>query len=136
SDLRLVLNVEDIAEAIKEAFHIATTGRPGPVLVDIPRDVQQQICEFEYPDTMKLPGYHPETEGEPEQITAAAELIAHAERPVILAGHGVVISRAWDELVHLAETAQIPVITTLLGLGGFPGTHDLNLGMPGMHGMY
>ena len=132
----LVLNVEDIAQAIKEAFHIATTGRPGPVLVDIPRDVQQQVCEFEYPQTIRLPGYHPETEGDPEQIERAAELIAHAERPVILAGHGVVISRAWDELVQLAETAQIPVITTLLGLGGFPGTHDLNLGMPGMHGMY
>ncbi len=132
----LVLNVEDIAGAIKEAFHIATTGRPGPVLVDIPRDIQQQECEFEYPDTMKLPGYHPETEGDAEEIEHAAELIAQAERPVILAGHGVVISRAWNELVQLAETAQIPVITTLLGIGGFPGTHDLNLGMPGMHGMY
>ena len=132
----LVLNVEDIAGAIKEAFHIATTGRPGPVLVDIPRDVQQQQCEFEYPEEVHLPGYSPTTQGDPAQIHRAAELIGQSERPVILAGHGVVISRAWDELVELAEKAQIPVITTLLGLGGFPGTHELNMGMPGMHGMY
>ena len=132
----LVLNVEDIAMAIKEAFHIATTGRPGPVLVDIPRDVQQQEAEFKYPDSVDLPGYQPPSQGDPRQIKRAAQLIADSERPVILAGHGVVISRAWDELVHLAETAQIPVITTLLGIGGFPGTHDLNMGMPGMHGMY
>ncbi len=132
----LVLNAEDIAGAIKEAFHIATTGRPGPVLVDIPRDVQQQEAEFEYPESVNLAGYQPQVEGEPRQIKRAVRLIADAERPVILAGHGVVISRAWDELVHLAETAQIPVITTLLGLGGFPGTHSLNMGLPGMHGMY
>jgi acetolactate synthase-1/2/3 large subunit len=131
-----VLNVEDIATAIKEAFHIATTGRPGPVLVDIPRDVQQQEAEFKYPDSVDLPGYRPPSEGDPRQIKRAAQLIADSERPVILAGHGVIISRAWDELVHLAETAQIPVITTLLGIGGFPGTHELNMGMPGMHGMY
>ena len=132
----LVLNVEDIATAIKEAFHIATTGRPGPVLVDIPRDVQQQETEFKYPDSVNLPGYEPPAHGDARQIKRAAQLIADAERPVILAGHGVIISRAWDELVHLAETAQIPVITTLLGIGGFPGTHKLNMGMPGMHGMY
>jgi acetolactate synthase-1/2/3 large subunit len=132
----LVLNVEDIAGAIKEAFHVATTGRPGPVLVDIPRDVQQQEAEFKYPDGVNLPGYEPPVEGDERQIKRAAQLIAESERPVILAGHGVVISRAWDELVQLAETAQIPVITTLLGIGGFPGTHALNMGMPGMHGMY
>jgi acetolactate synthase-1/2/3 large subunit len=132
----LVLNVEDIAGAIREAFHIATTGRPGPVLVDIPRDVQQQLAEFDYPSEVNLPGYKPVTEGDPRQIERAAKLIAESERPLILAGHGVVISRAWDELVELSEKAQIPVITTLLGIGGFPGTHELNLGMPGMHGMY
>jgi len=132
----LVLNVEDIASSIKEAFHIATTGRPGPVLVDIPRDVQQQEAEFKYPETVNLPGYQPPMVGDPRQIKRAAQLIAESERPVILAGHGVVISRAWDQLVQLAETAQIPVITTLLGIGGFPGTHELNMGMPGMHGMY
>ena len=132
----LVLNVEDIAPAIREAFQIATTGRPGPVLVDIPRDVQQQSAEFEYPDSVTLRGYNPATRGDQRQIERAAKLIADSERPLILSGHGVVISRAWDELVELSEKAQIPVITTLLGLGGFPGTHELNLGMPGMHGMY
>ena len=132
----LVLNVEDIAQAIREGFHIATTGRPGPVLIDIPRDVQQQTAEFDYPSEVNLPGYRPVTEGDPRQIERAAKLIAESERPLILSGHGVVISRAWDELVELAEKAQIPVITTLLGIGGFPGTHELNMGMPGMHGMY
>jgi acetolactate synthase-1/2/3 large subunit len=132
----LVLNVEDIAGALREAFHIATTGRPGPVLVDIPRDVQQQTCEFDYPDTVNLRGYDPIVKGEPQLIDRAARLIAESERPLILAGHGVVISRAWDELKELAERADIPVITTLLGIGGFPATHELYMGMPGMHGMY
>ena len=132
----LVLDVEDIAPAIAEAFHIATTGRPGPVLIDIPRDVQQQLAEFHYPEKVDLPGYQPTVKGHPQQVKKAAQLIAEAEKPVILAGHGVVISRAADELKELAEKAQIPVITTLLGLGGFPGTHELFMGMPGMHGMY
>src|SRR6185295_14154868 len=101
SDLRLVLNVEDIAEAIKEAFHIATTGRPGPVLVDIPRDVQQQMCEFEYPETVNLPGYKPVTMGDPVQIKRAAELIGESQKPIIFSGHGVVISHAWDQVVEL-----------------------------------
>jgi acetolactate synthase-1/2/3 large subunit len=132
----LVLDVEDIAPTIAEAFHIATTGRPGPVLVDIPRDVQQQLAEFHYPDKVSLPGYQPTTKGHPQQVKKAAQLIAESEKPLILAGHGVVISRAAEELKELAEKAQIPVITTLLGLGGFPGSHELYLGMPGMHGMY
>ena len=132
----LILNVEDIAPTLREAFYIATTGRPGPVLVDIPRDIQQQTCEFDYPETVELRGYQPTTKGDPHEIKRAAALIAAAERPIVLAGHGVVISHAWDELVELAEKAQIPVITTVLGLGGFPGTHELFMGMPGMHGMY
>ncbi len=132
----LVLDVEDIAPTLREAFYIATTGRPGPVLVDIPRDVQQQTCEFHYPEAVNLRGYQPNTKGHPRQIKRAAQLIAEAERPLILAGHGVIISRAFDELRELAEKCQIPVITTLLGIGGFPGSHELNLGMPGMHGMY
>jgi len=132
----LVLDVEDIAPAIAEAFHIATTGRPGPVLVDIPRDVQQQLCEFEYPEKVDLPGYQPTVKGHPQQVKRAAQLIDESEKPLILAGHGVVIARAAEELRELAEKAQIPVVTTLLGLGGFPGTHELNMGMPGMHGMY
>jgi acetolactate synthase-1/2/3 large subunit len=133
---QLVLDVEDIAPAIAEAFHVATSGRPGPVLVDIPRDVQQQLCEFSYPDRVDLPGYQPTTTGHPNQVRKAAQLIAESEKPLILAGHGVVIARAAQELTDLAERAQIPVITTLLGLGGFPGSHELNMGMPGMHGMY
>jgi acetolactate synthase-1/2/3 large subunit len=132
----LVLNVEDIAPTIAEAFHVATTGRPGPVLVDIPRDVQQQLCEFEYPDKIDLAGYQPTVQGHPQQVKKAAALIAEAERPLILAGHGVVIARAAEELKELAEKADIPVVTTLLGLGGFPGSHELFQGMPGMHGMY
>jgi acetolactate synthase-1/2/3 large subunit len=132
----LVLNVDDIAQAIREAFYIATTGRPGPVVVDIPRDIQQQTCEFEYPSEVSLRGYTPDIEADSRQIKKAAQLIEESEQPVILAGHGVVISHAWHELVELAEKAQIPVVTTLLGIGGFPGTHELNMGMPGMHGMY
>ncbi len=132
----LVLDVEDIAPAIAEAFHIASTGRPGPVLIDIPRDVQQAMCEFSYPEKVELAGYQPTISGHPQQVKKAAALIDEAEKPLILAGHGVVTSRAADELKQLAETAQMPVITTLLGLGGFPGTHELFLGMPGMHGMY
>ena len=132
----LVLNVEDIAQTLREAFYIATTGRPGPVLVDIPRDVQQQVCEFEYPEGVELRGYQPTSKGNARQVKRAAQLIAESERPVILAGHGVKIARAHAELKEFAEKCQIPVINTLLGLGGFPGTHELFMGMPGMHGMY
>jgi acetolactate synthase-1/2/3 large subunit len=132
----LVLDVNDIARSIREAFHIATTGRPGPVLIDIPRDVQQQTADFVWPEAVSLRGYQPTTKGHPRQLRRAAQLMAEAQRPLILAGHGVVIARAWNELVELAERTDTPVITTLLGLGGFPGTHPLNLGMPGMHGMY
>ncbi|HEY8492221.1 MAG TPA: thiamine pyrophosphate-binding protein, partial [Dehalococcoidia bacterium] len=132
----LVLRVEEIAQTLKEAFYIASTGRPGPVLVDIPRDVLQATCEFHYPEEVKLRGYHPVTEGDPAQIRRAAQVLEEAERPLILAGHGVIISRAYEELRALAEKADIPVISTLLGLSGFPGSHPLYLGMPGMHGMY
>ena len=131
----LVMNASEIAQTIKEAFHIARTGRPGPVLVDIPRDVFQETAEFVWPETVDLPGYTPPGEGDPVAVARAAELINAAERPVILAGHGVTIARAFDELKELAEKAQIPVITTLLGISSFPGRHVLNLGMPGMHGV-
>ena len=132
----LVLNVEDLARTLKEAFHIARTGRPGPVLVDIPRDIQQQLCEFEYPETVTLRGYRLPPAPEAADIKRAAQLIAEAKKPLILAGHGVILSQAYAELRTLAETCQIPVITTLLGMSGFPGSHDLCMGMPGMHGMY
>jgi len=132
----LVMDVAEIAPAIKEAFHIARTGRPGPVLVDIPKDVLlDERTEFIWPDTVELAGYHPPTEGDPEHVAYAAKLINEAERPVILAGHGVLISHAYAELMELAEKAQIPVITTLLGISSFPSNHYLCLGMPGMHGM-
>ena len=131
----LVMTPEEIAPTIKEAFYIANTGRPGPVLVDIPRDVFQETAEFEYPETVDLPGYKPVMDGHPSQVRKAAQLINEAKRPVILAGHGVIISRAFQELQELAEKAQIPVITTLLGRSAFPDAHVLFVGMPGMHGV-
>ena len=132
----LVMDVRDIAPVIKEAFYIARTGRPGPVLIDVPKDVLAgDKVEFEWPESVDLPGYEPPGEPDPRQVAAAAQLINGAERPVILAGHGVLISRAWEELRALAEKAQIPVITTLLGIGSLPTDHVLHMGMPGMHGM-
>jgi acetolactate synthase-1/2/3 large subunit len=131
----LVMDPADLAATVKEAFHLARTGRPGPVLIDIPKDVQQMEADFKYPESVNLPGYKPQLTGDRTQIKNAAKLIAESERPVIVAGHGVIISRAYDELRELAETAQIPVITTLLGISGFPESHVLSAGMPGMHGM-
>ena len=131
----LVMHAADIPAAIHEAFHIAGTGKPGPVLVDIPKDVFTEVAEFDYPEDIDLPGYNPTTEGHPAQIKRATRLIKDAKRPVILAGHGVIISRAYDELKELAEKTQIPVITTLLGISSFPETHVLSVGMPGMHGV-
>jgi acetolactate synthase-1/2/3 large subunit len=132
----LVLRAEDMAQTMREAFHIARSGRPGPVLIDVPRDVFIQEAEFEYPEEVDLPGFHTTLEGHPAQIKKAAQLIDESERPLILAGHGIRISHAYDELLELAEKAQIPVITTLLGISGFPGSNPLCMGMPGMHGMY
>jgi acetolactate synthase-1/2/3 large subunit len=132
----LVMDVADLAATIKEAFHIARTGRPGPVLVDIPKDVLQgERAEFAWPQAVNLPWYNPPEKAAPAQVAKAAKLINQAERPVILAGHGVLISHAYQELRQLAEKAQIPVITTLLGISSFPTDHYLNAGMPGMHGM-
>ncbi len=131
----LVMDAADIPRVIKEAFYIAGTGRPGPVLVDIPKDVQQEEAEFVYPDEIDLPGYKPNMEGHGAQIKRAAKVIAESSRPVILAGHGVIFSGAYDEVRELAEKAQIPVITTLLGISSFPDDHVLCVGMPGMHGM-
>jgi acetolactate synthase-1/2/3 large subunit len=131
----LVLDAKELAATVKEAFYIAQTGRPGPVLIDIPRDVFQQEAEFVYPDKVNLPGYKPKLFGHPAQIKRAAEVINAAERPIIIAGRGVIISRAFDELKGLAERAQIPVVTTLLGIGCFPETHVLSFGWLGMHGM-
>jgi len=130
----LVTDVAELAKTVKEAFYIAQTGRPGPVLIDIPRDVQQETTDFVYPDKIDLPGYKVISRGHPAQIKKAAKLINEAEQPVIIAGRGVIISQAYDELKELAEKAQIPVVNTLLGISSFPGNHILNLGMLGMHG--
>ena len=132
----LVMDVTEVAPAIKEAFHIARTGRPGPVLVDIPKDVLQgDKTEFVWPETVDLAGYNPPGDADAEEVAFAAKLINEAKRPIIIAGHGVLISHAYQELKELAEKAQIPVITTLLGISSFPTDHYLSMGMPGMHGM-
>ncbi|HJO60116.1 MAG TPA: biosynthetic-type acetolactate synthase large subunit [SAR202 cluster bacterium] len=131
----LVMDASEIASSIKEAFHIANSGRPGPVLVDIPRNVFIQEIEYEEPGELNLPGYSPNFSGHSGQIRKAAHLINESERPVIVAGHGIIISKAYDELKELAERAQIPVITTLLGISCFPEDHVLWTGWPGMHGM-
>ena len=131
----LVMHASEIAGAIKEAFYIARTGRPGPVLVDIPKDVFTEVAEFVYPDSVDLPGYRPAFEPDVKNIETAAEILNSAKRPVILAGHGVILSKASSELRELAEKAQIPVITTLLGISSFPESHILSMGMPGMHGV-
>jgi acetolactate synthase-1/2/3 large subunit len=133
----LVRDVNRIPAAMQEAFYIATTGRPGPVLVDIPRDVLQQKGTFRWADKVQLRGYRPSTNGlDSDELVKAVELIEQSERPVIIAGHGVIIGQAYAELMEFAEKTHIPVITTLLGISGFPGTHPLYMGMPGMHGMY
>jgi acetolactate synthase I/II/III large subunit len=131
----LVMETEDIESTIKKAFHICKTGRPGPVLVDIPKDVFQSKAQYEgYKGEVSVRGYKPTTFGHPRQIKQAAKLLNEAERPVIMAGHGVTVAGAYAELIDLAERADIPVINTLQGLSSFPTAHPLSLGMPGMHG--
>jgi acetolactate synthase-1/2/3 large subunit len=131
----LVTDVDDLAGVIHEAFYIARSGRPGPVLIDLPKDVQQAETEFVPPqEESRLPGYHPAGPGEPQAVRQAADLINDAQRPIILAGHGVLMSGAMNSLLAFAEKTQIPVAFTLLGKGGFPESHPLALGMMGMHG--
>ncbi len=131
----LVLEASSLARTVKEAFYLARSGRPGPVLIDIPRDVFIEEAEFHYPSRVNLLGYKPTLQGHPTQIKKASKLINEAQQPAIIAGRGIIISRACAELKELAEKAQIPVITTLLGIGGFPESHILSFGMLGMHGM-
>ena len=131
----LVERVEDIARDIKEAFHIAGTGRRGPVLIDIPRNLFAEETTFTWPEKVELPGYKPTRMGHARQIRQAAEVINGARRPVIIAGHGVICSGAYAQLRALAEKADIPVISTLMGTSAFPRSHKLDYGMPGMHGM-
>ena len=130
----LVRRSEDLPRVIKEAFHIASTGRPGPVLVDLPKDVTTEEIVFEYPQTVNLPGYRPTVKGHVKQILEAAKAIAVAKRPVLYIGGGVISSGAHKEVLALAEKANLPTTYTLMGIGGFPGDHPLSLGMLGMHG--
>jgi len=132
----LVEDTGDLARTIREAFHIASTGRPGPVVIDLPKDVVTGECSFGSPVKMQLRGYAPVTTGHPNQIKFAVREILKAKKPVIYAGGGIIHSGAHKELLALAELAQIPVTVTLLGLGGFPADHPLFLGMLGMHGTY
>lgn len=132
----LVKDVRDLSRIISEAFHIATTGRPGPVLIDLPKDVTASKTDFVWPEKIDIRSYKPTYEGNKWMINQAAHEIGKAKRPVIIAGGGVIISGASEELKELAEYTAIPVTMTLMGLGGFPGTHNLSLGMLGMHGTY
>jgi acetolactate synthase-1/2/3 large subunit len=131
----MVTDIADMARTMKEAFYLARSGRPGPVLVDLPKDMQVEQTEFIYPSKVDMAGYKPTLTGHTAQINKAAKLISAAKKPVIIAGRGVIISGAYDELKTLAETAQIPVITTLLGISSFPESHILSYGWLGMHGM-
>jgi acetolactate synthase-1/2/3 large subunit len=130
----LVTNPSALLRTIKEAFFVASTGRPGPVLIDLPKDVTMADIEFNYPKKVELMGYKPKLAGHPKQIKRAAELIMQSERPIILAGGGVILSNASEELVKLAETIPAFVVTSLMGKGAIPETHPLSLGFIGMHG--
>jgi acetolactate synthase-1/2/3 large subunit len=132
----LVTDANDIPRIVREAFHVATTGRPGPVLVDVPKDIANQQMDWHWPDSVDLPGYKPNTSGHPKQIKDAARLMAQAKRPVIYAGGGILKARAAESLRELAELTGFPVVTTLMARGAFPDDHELCLGMPGMHGNY
>ena len=132
----LVKNVKDLSKIVKKAFYIARTGRPGPVLIDLPKDVQIATTEFKYPDSVELRGYKPTIEGHPKQIEKAAGMLLSAKKPVIYVGGGVVLGNAAEQLFTLATTLNAPVTTTLMGLGAFPEDHPLSLGFLGMHGTY
>ena len=135
----LIQSADDIPRAVAAAFHLATTGRPGPVLIDFPKDVAQSTMEWWYPSTLEeldLPGYRPEIALDLAALDRAATLIAQSERPVLYVGGGTLKSRAAKELLDFAERTKIPVVTTLMARGAFPDSHPQHLGMPGMHGMY
>jgi acetolactate synthase-1/2/3 large subunit len=132
----LVRDVNELASTIKEAFYVATTGRPGPVLVDLPKDIMAMKTTFNYPKSVKMRSYIPHTEGHQKQLDKAISLIAKAKRPVLYVGGGTILSNAADELTKFAHKTKIPVTTTLHGLGAFPETDELSLGMLGMHGTW
>jgi len=130
----LVKDVKDLAQTIKEAFHIARTGRPGPVVIDLPVDVQMKESSFSYPKEISIRSYNPTYEGHKGQIKRLAKAIQNSKKPVLYVGGGIIISGAHKELLELAKKCEIPVTATLMGLGSFPETDELSLGMPGMHG--
>jgi acetolactate synthase I/II/III large subunit len=130
----LVMSAQDLPRIVREAFHIATTGRPGPVLIDVPKDVLQNTMDWYWPEVIDLPGYKPTVKGHPRQIREAAKMILASEKPIIYAGGGILKARAATALRDLAELVDIHVVTTLMARGAFPDSHPLCLGMPGMHG--
>jgi acetolactate synthase-1/2/3 large subunit len=132
----LISDAQDIPRVVREAFHVATTGRPGPVLIDLPKDVANAPMEWYWPEKIDMPGYKPNVKGHPRQIKDAARLINESSRPVIYAGGGIMLAGASNELRALAELTGIPTVTTLMGRGALPDEHPLCLGMPGMHGNY
>src|SRR5438270_541983 len=132
----LVKDVKDLASAIKKAFHIAATGRPGPVVVDIPKDVTAAVCEFEYPETIAMRSYNPVKKGHAGQIRKAVQLLSEAQRPMIYSGGGVILSDSSELLRELVKLTGFPCTNTLMGLGAYPATDRQFLGMPGMHGTY
>lgn len=132
----LVKEIRDLSRIIKEAFYIARSGRPGPVLIDLPKDILVGSTEFKYPEKISIRGYRPTLEGHLGQIQRAVHLILKSKKPVFYVGGGIISANASKELLHFAETLSIPVTMTLMGLGGFPGNHPLSLGMLGMHGTY
>src|SRR5690625_297807 len=131
-----VKKLSDLPRIVKEAFHIATTGRPGPVVVDIPKNISEELSIDKFETDFHLPGYQPTTKPNPLQIVKLAEALSRSKRPMVIAGAGVLLSKASEELKKFAEQYELPVTNTLLGLGGFPGTNPLSLGMAGMHGTY
>ncbi len=132
----LVKDASEIPRIIAEAFHVATTGRPGPVLVDLPKDVSNQMMDWYWPTSIDLPGYRPTIKGHPRSVAAAAKMIKQARRPILYVGGGVIRSKATEALGALVAKTNIPVVTTLMARGAFPDDHPLCLGMPGMHGNY
>ncbi len=132
----LVKDIRDLAVSMKKAFHIATTGRPGPVLVDLPKDITAQRHEFHYPDSVSMRSYNPVTKGHAGQIKKGVALLQEATRPMVYAGGGVILSNASAQLQELVKTMGFPCTNTLMGLGGYPGTDAQSLGMLGMHGTY
>src|SRR4030043_1881304 len=132
----LVKEVNDLGRILKEAFYLARSGRPGPILIDLPKDIMVNSAEFKYPEKAFIRGYQPTYEGHPGQIQRAVRLILKSKKPVLYTGGGIISSNASKELTHFAEKLGIPVTMTLMGLGSIPGHHPLSLGMLGMHGTY